>query len=295
MNTLESWLYHTPHEAQTRSKPMRVMALGFSRSGTESLSRALRILGYDHVFHGFEMWSHTPTLWRPWTLLGRRKWGTTSPVAGSSGLGRADFDALFGHCEAITDQPGALFAPELIQAYPEAQVILNRRDVDDWYHSFNAVITPLTTGTLWHVLPWFQADLYWQMRYMTDVQIPFFRGSWTRHGKWVYEEHNAVVRGLVAQEQLLDWTVEDGWEPLCRFLGKEIPDEEFPSGNTPAYMMQNYQGNVMQTIQAAWRNLGLTVIGVAGILCAMGWQWGWHGGWECGVGVRAFFGSSISL
>lgn len=216
MNTLESWLYHTPYEAQSRTKPMRVMALGFSRSGSESLSRALRILGYDHVFHGFEMFTHTPTLWRPWTLLARRKWGNASTVTGSSGLERSDFDALLGHCEAITDQPGALFAPELIKAYPEAKVILNHRDVDDWYRSFISVIRPLTSGTLWHVLPWFHADLYWQRRFVADAQLPFFRGSFTSHGKWVYEEHNAVIRGMVPREQLLEWTVGEGWESICR-------------------------------------------------------------------------------
>ncbi|PLB46380.1 hypothetical protein P170DRAFT_411610 [Aspergillus steynii IBT 23096] len=291
MNTLESWLYHTPYEPQTRTKPMRVMALGFSRSGSESLSRALRILGYDHVFHGFEMFTRTPTLWRPWTLLGRRKWGTASTVTGSSDLERSDFDALFGNCEAITDQPGALFAPELIKAYPEAKVILNHRNVDDWYCSFGSVIRPLTSGTLWHVLPWFQADLYWQRRFVTEAQEQFFRGSWARHGKWVYEEHNAVIRGMVPREQLLEWTPGDGWEPICRFLEKDIPDEEFPSGNTPAHMLESYQNNVVRVIQTAWRNVGLTVVGIAGLLYAMGWQWGW----ECGLDVRAFMGYSISF
>ncbi|RAQ54469.1 hypothetical protein AFGD_003870 [Aspergillus flavus] len=35
------------------------------------------------------------------------------------------------------------------------------------------------------------------------------------------------------EERLLEWCVEDGWEPLCRFLGKEVPDVELPSGNPP--------------------------------------------------------------
>lgn len=43
-----------------------------------------------------------------------------------------------------------------------------------------------------------------------------------------------MIRGLVPQERLLEWTVEDGWEPLCEFLGKPVPDEPFPHANAAA-------------------------------------------------------------
>lgn len=43
-----------------------------------------------------------------------------------------------------------------------------------------------------------------------------------------------MVRGLVPKDQLLEWKVEDGWEPLCKFLGKPIPDEPFPHTNVAA-------------------------------------------------------------
>lgn len=35
--------------------------------------------------------------------------------------------------QVVSDFPAVSFAPELIQAYPEAKVILTNRDVDDWY------------------------------------------------------------------------------------------------------------------------------------------------------------------
>lgn len=43
-----------------------------------------------------------------------------------------------------------------------------------------------------------------------------------------------MVRGLVSKESLLEWTVEGGWEPLCAFLGKPVPDEPFPYVNAAA-------------------------------------------------------------
>jgi hypothetical protein len=40
-----------------------------------------------------------------------------------------------------------------------------------------------------------------------------------------------MIRGLVPEERLLEWYIEDGWEPLCKFLGKPVPDVEFPHAN----------------------------------------------------------------
>ena len=43
-----------------------------------------------------------------------------------------------------------------------------------------------------------------------------------------------MIRGLVPKERLLEWAVEDGWEPLCEFLDKPVPNEPFPHVNTGA-------------------------------------------------------------
>lgn len=109
-----------------------------------------------------------------------------------------------------------LFARELIQAYPEAKVILNRRDVDSWHRSMCTVMTPLSTGLVYHVLPWFNADLYWERRYIDECLSTFFYGSWIRDGKWAYQDHSAIIRGSVKPDRSLEWTVHEGWEPLCR-------------------------------------------------------------------------------
>lgn len=218
MEFVERWLYNVPQKPpQTRTKPMKVLALGMSRSGTESLRRALQMLGYDHVYHGFDIFEPGPPTWRDWVMLGRRKYGMHgSAESGDSGLGRDDFDAILGHSEAVTDQPCTLFAAELIRAYPEALVVLNRRDVDPWYQSACKVFTPLTTGLFYHVFPWFHAGLYWESRYVSDCFQQFFYHSLPRHGKWVYEEHCAKIKGLAPPDRLLEWTVDDGWDPLCK-------------------------------------------------------------------------------
>lgn len=45
-------------------------------------------------------------------------------------------------------------------------------------------------------------------------------------------EHCNMIRGLVPKERLLEWHIDDGWDPLCKFLGKPVPDMEFPRVNT---------------------------------------------------------------
>lgn len=59
----------------------------------------------------------------------------------------------------------------------------------------------------------------------------YFRGDFGTFGKQVYTEHYSMVRKMVPETNLLEYSVEDGWEPLCRFLDLPIPDVPFPKGN----------------------------------------------------------------
>lgn len=38
-----------------------------------------------------------------------------------------------------------------------------------------------------------------------------------------YEEHYAMVRRVVPRERLLEFNLQEGWGPLCEYLGKEVP------------------------------------------------------------------------
>ena len=49
-----------------------------------------------------------------------------------------------------------------------------------------------------------------------------------------YERHNAVVRSSVAPNRFLEWTLADGWAPLCDRLAVPVPREPFPWINTTA-------------------------------------------------------------
>ena len=54
--------------------------------------------------------------------------------------------------------------------------------------------------------------------------------------KMRYREHYELIRRIVLKERLLEYKLGGGWEPLCDFLGKEVPDVEFSKVNETAFM-----------------------------------------------------------
>jgi len=59
-------------------------------------------------------------------------------LGGPKPFGRTEFDQLLGNYGVICDAPFITFAPKLIEAYPDALVVLVERDIETWYKSFNA-------------------------------------------------------------------------------------------------------------------------------------------------------------
>lgn len=133
---LEKLLYELPAPKPGPKKSMQVLCLGPGRSGTESLRNALVVLGYDAVFHGYEGMMRVPTTHQAWVQLMRRKFDDTSSPDHT--ITRADFDAIIGDCEAVTDMPCVNFARKLVEAFPEAKVIINTREIDAWYASYQS-------------------------------------------------------------------------------------------------------------------------------------------------------------
>lgn len=84
-----------------------------------------------------------------------------------------------------------------------------------------------------------------------------------RRGLFLYgfdaPDHCNMVRGMVPKDRLHDWSVEDGWEPLCAFLGKPILNEPFPHANAAAGWEGHETKIAKKYIFGALRNLGLLV------------------------------------
>ncbi|OIW27920.1 hypothetical protein CONLIGDRAFT_682928 [Coniochaeta ligniaria NRRL 30616] len=275
---LEKHIYAlpSPPPPRKRTKPMEVICVGLPRTGTESLQQALLTLGYDHTYHGWDIvydeQIHSPG----WVRLARKKWfgpDLSSPSSPSSpAITAADFDALLGHAVAVTDAAASVFAAEMIAAYPEAKVVLNmRRDVDAWHASVVRTLVHANESWAFWVASWLDRECFWAWHVYERFLWPLlFRApdgdmgkAVRRNARWIAREHCDMIRGLVPKERLLEWYIDDGWEPLCRFLGKPVPDVEFPHANAAAggWKSREEQCN-KRWIEAAFVRLGCLILGL---------------------------------
>ncbi|KAF2254708.1 hypothetical protein BU26DRAFT_143852 [Trematosphaeria pertusa] len=255
-------VYSMPAPDRPRTRPLQVICVGPSRSGTDSLKQALLLLGYQNVFHGYDTLLPANRHMKP--ILSRlvNKKYNSDAKDGDISFTAEEFDEVFGECDAITDMPGAMFAAELVVAYPEAKVILNRRkDVDAWYRSISATFAPVQQDRWAAFCQWFSPDLYWSRRLLIREIFPcVYHNNFRANGKWVYREHCAMARGLVPKEKFLEWGVEDGWGPLCEFLGKDdVPKTEFPRGNAPADFFKTVESAHGKFRRDAYKNMALMV------------------------------------
>lgn len=240
-----------------RIRPMELLCLGRERTGTLSLRVALLYLGYFDVYHMSAPLSENTADCTPWIRALDAKLAQKDKSVAAPELDRKFWDALLGHCMAVTDQPCALVGPDLMAAYPEAKVILTVRDsAASWHKSVVETICAtidIVSPTRnrhpgWNPLYHLSAFLAPKMPGGKDTQKFFDRcvdaldgDDIPAHGPAIYEAHNEMVRRRVRERrergeevEFLEFNVKQGWEPLCAFLGKEVPDIPFPRVNDSA-------------------------------------------------------------
>ena len=220
--------------------PARVIGAGFGRTGTTSLKAALGVLGFGPSYSLSEVFAH-PEHVGFWETARRGE--------------EVDWEGFFAGYEVAVDWPACSFYAELMEAFPDAPVILTVRDPASWYESTRSTLHELrrlTTGPL-------------TVRAAFALSGPFAPGPtgavrladrlvWedTFHGRFedrdyamgVFERHNDAVRRRVPPERLLVFDVREGWAPLCDFLGVEVPDEPFPRLNEARQMRRRLLGLV---------------------------------------------------
>jgi hypothetical protein len=190
---------------------LKVVGAGLGRTGTNSLKLALEHLLKKPCYHMWEVYSnpeHAPV----WTAAMQG----TAP----------DWDGFIGEYAATIDFPAAAFWPELMEAYPNALVLLSVRDTDAWWKSCSRTIfstdLPPPPGPIGEMI-----DQMWASRFTTNIADE-------AAAKEAYESFNNKVRQCVPPDRLLEWQPGDGWEPICAALGMEIPADPFPHVNSSA-------------------------------------------------------------
>ncbi|KAH8602274.1 hypothetical protein B0O99DRAFT_735718 [Bisporella sp. PMI_857] len=216
---------------KSRSIPMEILVLGLCRTGTMSMKLALEDLGYKNVYHFSEV-TDRPTHPALWISAMGDKFGT-SPKP-SFYFDATYFDNILGDYDAVTDIPTACFAADLIKAYPSAKIILTTRSTRSWLASMTSTIHALQSSKWNRFLLQFSSAHVQSQSQLVDLIIEhYFNGSIPLHGAEAFEKHNETVRKVANHEgrDILEYKLGDGWEPLCKFLGKDLPDTMFPHVN----------------------------------------------------------------
>lgn len=222
-----------------------VVGASFPRTGTNSLKLALERLGFGPAYHIQEMCvrNHLP-LWDVPNADYTRKPG--EPYSYGHFPTLPDFDKILREpgFRSGVDVPFCLFWKDIYKHFDGAKVVLSLRDPDAWYKScFDTIYkakldkshqddghpdsVPLERRLAYQAIPELKRLWEWETKTHWD--------PWLFHSKTEaidaylgYQDH---VRATVPAEDLLEFRVQDGWDPLCEFLGVDKPDGDFPRVN----------------------------------------------------------------
>jgi hypothetical protein len=175
----------------------KVFGIGLNKTGTSTLHRALELLGYRSLHFG--------------------GWETNGHILRAIDERKPMLSYLDPEPDAISDVVFVTYYFYLADAqYPEAKFILTLRDIDEWLDSRRRHVERNQRMK--------EAGEYngWFLKVDLD--------QWAHE----YHRHEAVVRTYFAdrpQDLLAFRPTEDGWEPLCHFLGHPVPEVPFPWEN----------------------------------------------------------------
>lgn len=212
---------------------LKYVGAGLSRTGTLSLSLALEQLGFKSLHFDTERLNDV----------------IDGSTPNSNFRRYPDYDA-------VVDLPSAFFFEELMRAYPRSKVILTIRPIDAWWRSiekhFSANHIPEEPRILHkigrrlgvsvmqeHELDSFRRKLRHEAYGSSEPREFFYKRR--------YKRHNDLVRTIVPVDRLLvlDIAAGEGWEKLCPFVGKPIPNTPFPHAHAV-----NYADGAGRTAQA---------------------------------------------
>lgn len=174
---------------------IKVIGLGFQKTGTSSLREALKILG-------FKVKDTSQRALLP-ILRGNDK----------------KIKRILEGFNAFEDTPWYIIYEKLDNWYPNSKFILTIREEKDWFKSVNRHIGDLKNP----MHEWI---------YGKGKGLPKNNEKNTIE---VYNNHNTKVMEYFKDRPndllIIDFSKNQGWKEICNFLNKNIPDEKFPHAN----------------------------------------------------------------
>jgi hypothetical protein len=234
---------------------MQVIGAGFGRTGTMSMQAALELLGY-RCYHMKEI-TERPGHLQAWHEF-------------VSGRARMDWKTLFESYEATVDFPACIYYRELLQEFPDAKVILTVRDPERWYQSFLTLQQTTDRFRVFRFVPRARRFLNFVDLLLGKV---FDRPRDHDNCINVFNRHNQEVQEHVPADRLLVFRVQEGWEPLCKFLGCEVPEGiPFPHLNEGK---ETLEALVRERLYGPWLRKVPFVVGAVALAALVWWVLRW--------------------
>lgn len=246
---------------------LEVIGSGYGRTGTLSLFEVLGALGYK-TYHmktivDNKLIDHSAV----WTDQAKNDCSDVEALK-----------SLFedGGYTAAVDFPTSMCWETLMKAYPNAKIVHTERESDEkWWNSASNTI--MVIGKIFpfnivaKVVPFFRAhsklsDALWShvLKKTVTTADEGFPHIYKAEFLDAYNKNNKRVRKVVPRRRLIIQDHAKGWLPLCRFLGKPVPESDYPHSNKRADM------------RAFIRKIGMTFVGsvmAAAVLLVVGIKW----------------------
>ncbi|MGF1492450.1 MAG: sulfotransferase family protein [Microcoleaceae cyanobacterium] len=181
---------------------MFIFGIGLSKTGTSSLSAGLEYLGYPCSHWGYPQ----------------------SALRYEAGKLQVNLSKLLVEFHAYTDTPVARIFKLLDSAFPNSKFVLTVREENAWFESYSRWIGPEGKS---HLTPGFSEylhrDLYGSSSPDRELNIAAFKSF----NQSVIEHFRDRPSDLL----VMNIVEGEGWEKLCSFLGKPVPDLPFPREN----------------------------------------------------------------
>lgn len=182
--------------ASQSSKHPKVFGIGFHKTGTKTLKKVLTQLGYS---------------------VTGPNWFRNDDISQTFVTKSRELSKSF---DGFQDNPWPLVYAEMDEMWPGSKFILTTRDVEPWIASavrhFGNEKTPMR-----------------RLIYGDEYGCPV--GNEERYAQ-VFQEHNAAARLYFEGREFdfleIDLTVMPQWEPICTFLGADVPSIPFPHANS---------------------------------------------------------------
>jgi hypothetical protein len=225
---------------------MKVIGAGLPRTATLSQKMALEMLGFGPCYHMVNVLADLNQV----------------PLWHKAADGDINWEDIFEGFESTVDWPGGFFYREILEAYPDAKVLLSVRGPEAWELSMRETVWEFRHGdTLMPHVAQARArvDPEWsEYIRMLDRLLWQDQGvlADSHHNRQAlmdaFHRHNEAVRQNVPADRLLVWDVKEGWGPLCEFLEVDVPDQPVPNINDKQTFIDRVVGACIGVLHDWW-------------------------------------------